>query len=81
MTTYAIAKRLTADRIPTKGDLAEIVPKRTGYGKWGVTTVAKMLHNETYAGVWYYGKYKKVDGKRVQNPPHPPGWLLKSHPS
>jgi hypothetical protein len=39
-----------------------------------------MLHNETYAGVWYYGKYKKVDGKRVQNPP-PSTWLAVEVPS
>lgn len=39
----------------------------------------KMLHNETYAGVWYYGKHKRVDGKRVQNPPST--WLAVQVPA
>jgi site-specific DNA recombinase len=63
---YGIAKRLTADGIPTRGDKDPGTAKRSARGKWHRGTVANILHNETYAGVWYYGK----NSGKGKNPDH-----------
>lgn len=68
LSMYAIANRLTAESIPTRGDTSSIVRKRTRRGYWTKGVVSKILHNETYAGTWYYGKQKRVSGKLIQNP-------------
>lgn len=54
----AIARRLTEMGTPTQTDRKGGYKKR-GYGEWPEGTVADMLSNETYAGVWYYGKRDK----------------------
>jgi len=47
---------------------------------WSSATVQHILSNETYAGVWYYGKFSKQNGKRVAHPNH--RWLpVRSPPS
>jgi site-specific DNA recombinase len=53
---YEIVKRLTAKGIPTRGDTDARTIKRSERGKWHRATVACILHRETYAGVWHYGK-------------------------
>lgn len=63
-----IADTLTEMGIPTSYDTGERrrIEKRTmEYGQWSRGSVAYILTNETYIGVWYYGKRKKskVDGK------------------
>jgi len=62
LTMYEITKALTAQGVPTKGDKDPYRVKRSEYGKWCHSSVARILHRETYAGVWHYGKW---DG---QNP-------------
>ena len=58
-----ITRRLTEMAIPTRGDRQNLRKKR-GPGEWSRVTVRNMLVNETYAGVWHYGKErKKSDGR------------------
>lgn len=40
-----------ADRLDEAG-----VPTPKGGKKWNICSICRMLHNETYAGVWSYGK-------------------------
>ena len=59
----AIAGRLTALSVPTFADRRNInTSKRCERGVWSKPTVAKILKNETYAGVWRYGKAKSDRG-------------------
>ena len=45
------------------------VPRPSGRGKgWARSTVAEILSNETYAGIWHYGKKSKKDGEWAWNP-------------
>jgi site-specific DNA recombinase len=45
------------------------IPRPSGRGKgWARSTVAEILSNETYAGVWHYGKKAKKNGEWVRNP-------------
>jgi site-specific DNA recombinase len=55
----AIARRLTKMGIPTHTDTRKRGYKKRGYGEWSAGTVADMLSNETYSGVWHYGKRNK----------------------
>ncbi len=56
MSIYAIAKTLTEQRVPTRGDKSSEVHKGQSYGHWSTGTVSGILRNETYCGVWHYGK-------------------------
>ncbi len=47
MTFYQIAKRLTEQQVPRP---------RTSRGDWPRSTISHILANETYTGVWHYGK-------------------------
>ncbi len=79
LTIGKIQKALTNSDIPTPSDLKAYAGRgrKTERGQWGRATVAKILKNETYAGVWYFGKenkekYRKPDGtrgyKKISNP-------------
>lgn len=37
---------------------------------WSRITVQNILANETYAGVWHYGKFANRNGERIANPAH-----------
>jgi site-specific DNA recombinase len=70
-----ITRRLTERGVPTFTDTStrrHIAKKQRGRGEWNRDSVYKMLKNETYTGVWYYGKRRRVkqDGrwKTIQNP-------------
>jgi site-specific DNA recombinase len=53
----AIATKLTEMKVPTWTDVhGSPFERKRGYGEWGYSAVSKMLNNETYAGVWHYGK-------------------------
>jgi site-specific DNA recombinase len=60
MSMRAIAKKLSALRIPTyddlrgKGDCTKKTVSRRG--QWGRSSVGSILANETYTGTWYYGR-------------------------
>ncbi len=55
MTCYAIAEKLTALGVPTRGDRDPRVWKRHGRG-WATQTVNKLLRSRVYLGEWQYGK-------------------------
>jgi site-specific DNA recombinase len=63
MTTRAIARALTAERIPTPSDRD---PKRHGMkkrlpvGVWAHATIRGILRNETYIGKAYWGKREQL---------------------
>jgi len=68
LSIYSIAQRLSQQGIPTAAD------RNGGYklnarGKWAPNTIAQILANETYAGVWRYGKERMVNGKHIPNSP------------
>ncbi|MGD0172857.1 MAG: recombinase family protein [Anaerolineales bacterium] len=60
-----IALWLTKMRIPTRGDKVKHVAKKRGFGIWTAAMVRHILMNETYTGVWHYGKTVMVmDGNK-----------------
>jgi len=63
----AIVRKLDEMGVPTAGDRADNggVAKQQGYGKWCRSTVNRILSNETYAGTWYYNKWRR-DGQSLQ---------------
>jgi len=63
LSMHAIARKLKGT--PTKQDIEGRSRKESEYGVWSPSTVGSMLKNETYAGVWHYGKC-------YQSPSNPP---------
>jgi site-specific DNA recombinase len=70
MSIRGITAMLTRDKVPTYADLDPKCPakKRRPRGAWAQSSVRNMLSQETYAGVWYYGKRKFVNGHWVEYP-------------
>jgi len=68
LSSRKITRLLTERKVPTKADKIQSMRKHNKFAQWGKTSVTKILKNETYTGVWYYGKRKwvKVDGKKRQ---------------
>jgi site-specific DNA recombinase len=73
-----IAQYLTQQRIPSHADIHAKMshPKRWHRGFWAHTSVKQIIKNETYAGVWHWGKGRqetyRQDGKRkVKYIPNP----------
>lgn len=64
----AIARKLTALQIPTRGDKVEHVKKRHKRCVWQPGVVSKILKRETYAGVWHYNKNDFSDGQSTRPP-------------
>lgn len=65
-----IANELTEMGIPTSYDTGarrRMEKRKMGYGQWSRGSVAYLLTNETYIGIWHYGKRRKekVNGKWV----------------
>jgi hypothetical protein len=58
LTGHGIARRLSEVRIPTSGESRGFQRKRES-GMWCAETVFDILSNETYAGVWHYGKIER----------------------
>src|SRR5215207_3097444 len=78
LTTYEIAKRLCAEGIPTRADSnPSLVRKVTDRHFWDPTTVARILHNETYKGDWHWNKTRRVKrgDRKVQEPRPREEWL------
>lgn len=57
----------TLQAICDHADASGIPPRRSR--KWQRTVINRILHNPYYAGVVTFGMFRKVDGKRVQQPP------------
>ena len=74
---FGIVKKLTSMKVPTYMDKKESMgkekskrhgKKRRKYGEWSIGSVHHILMNETYSGVWHYGKRKQnTDGLRYKN--------------
>jgi hypothetical protein len=65
MSTSEITQRLCANAIPTRADSNRAMTKTNAVGVWNTSTVTKILHQQTYIGVWHYGKTQtvRIDGK------------------
>jgi site-specific DNA recombinase len=70
MSMYGIIEYLSQARIPTWSDLRDNPGgrKQRGYGQWNKRTVAQILENETYAGIWHYAKLREATTSRIVNP-------------
>ena len=72
VTIDGIARKLSAMNILTFTDTRtrKVGRKRKAHrrGKWSRGTVHRMLTNETYIGVWRYGKRNNRDGRWKKNP-------------
>ena len=67
MSIYGIMSKLTEMGFPTRGDKVKHVAKKRKAGVWSDKMIRNILSNETYIGIWYYGKTKMVsDGKELQ---------------
>lgn len=64
LTIRQVTLRLTG--IPTWADTRGLIPKIRNPGVWSRSVVSRMIKNETYAGVWHYGK--RHTRARKQNP-------------
>jgi len=68
MSANSIAVRLTNLGILTRGDKQSHVAKKHGKGVWQRAMIIHILTNETYTGVWYFGKTKMIDdGKQREH--------------
>lgn len=74
---YAIARTLYEQQILTRGDLDDAVTKKAQPGAWSPSTVRRMVANERYKGIWYFGKTRrqKVNGKTVQRTTPQEDWI------
>jgi site-specific DNA recombinase len=68
MSANSIAKRLTKMGLPTRGDKQGHYAKKFGYGVWQRTTIIRILTNETYTGIWYFGKTRMIDDGKHRKP-------------
>ena len=64
---YAIAKRLTELRVPTRADNDPKIAKQSEYGRCR-SSIRNMLRREAYAGTWHYGKVAQNGTRRIYNP-------------
>lgn len=73
ITSRTIAKKL--------GEMGIPVPSSSTRKNdtWSGITVQNILANETYAGIWHYGKFANRNGQRITNPTHK--WLPVSVPA
>ena len=68
LSSRPIADRLTEMRVPTWADVHGLTTKaKRGYGEWSWRQVMNILTNETYRGLWHYGKRNCFKGV-VNNP-------------
>ena len=70
LSTNAIAKKLTRLGVPTRGDREKHVVKKHGKGVWQRAMALHILTNETYLGIWHFGKTKMIDDG-VKRKPQP----------
>ena len=70
MTISGVSRKLSDMRVPTYADVGvyRCGKKKKEHGNWARSSVSRMLKNETYAGVWHFGKATQKDGKLIRNP-------------
>jgi site-specific DNA recombinase len=62
-----IATRLTEMKVPTRGDQQKHVAKKRPAGVWSAGRIRHILTNETYTGIWHFGKTKMTgDGRDMR---------------
>ena len=67
MSLNAIARKLQADKIPTYCELKDNhfnLPAKHGSYKWYGKSVANIIRNSTYRGIWYFGKSQQVTRRK-----------------
>ena len=69
MSVREITERLTARGIPTPidSDSSYAHLKTRGYAQWGRSTVYTILKDESYTGVFYHYRWKRVNGHMTHN--------------
>lgn len=68
LTLWAIADRLIENGIPSPSDRGKAAKTRQNNKRvWNTSTLAGIIRNETYTGVWRFAKTLIVNGKRVKN--------------
>jgi site-specific DNA recombinase len=67
LTIYKILTKLIDMGIPTRGDKEQHVAKKHKVGIWSDAMIRHILKNETYTGVWHYGKTKMVSDGNEHN--------------
>ncbi len=68
LSIYAIQQKLNSLALPSPADVRGGIPKDRPAGQWSKASVGRILQAETYAGVWHWRKYAKVQGKQVPRP-------------
>lgn len=63
-----ITRRLTQDGIPTPSQSMRTKSNHLRAKHWNTYAVYKFLSNETYAGMWRYGKARHIDGHTIRAP-------------
>ena len=68
LSSYAIARILTAEGVPTKADRCPPIRTDRPRTGWAPTSIRTIVRNRTYTGVWHWGKTRtqKQAGRRVQ---------------
>ncbi len=56
LSAYAIAKRLTGEKVLSWSDTHNEGRKKRERGEWHGSMVGRILKNEIYKGIWWYGK-------------------------
>jgi len=54
---------LSVQRVTERLTALKIIPKKRG-DFWGKSSVLRMLHNQTYAGMWHYNKYESCEPRK-----------------
>jgi len=69
MFDWVVNDGLSLRRIAKRLDEAGVPPPKGGM-RWNICSIGRMLHNETYAGVWSYGKAEPCEPtfRRSANP-------------
>lgn len=75
MSLDAIARRLAAERVPTKSETSRHTPRKLPAFIWSATQVRNILRRETYIGIWHYRKTATVKAPETKR-----GWRQVARP-
>jgi site-specific DNA recombinase len=83
LSSYAIARILTEEGVPTKSDLSPMVRSKHARDGWPPTSIRKIVTNQTYTGVWSWGKTRvqKRNGRRLQVSQPETAWIKVAVPA
>jgi site-specific DNA recombinase len=56
LSSTQIAAKLSALRVPTWADTRGSIVKTAGFGVWSARVIITIIHSQTYAGTYYYGR-------------------------